>query len=521
MAIDPKEFRRTVGQFVTGVTVIAADLEGKTRAMTANAFTSLSLDPPLVLFCVAKKAHLGEVIYSVKGFSVNILTIDQQPLSQYFAGGWKEPTPPPFTFEPWEGGPKLAGVSAALGCTIETIHEGGDHFIVVGRVLALLPKRAGRTAARLQCRTLHSAGGDRCMKQPALGITATILVMAIALAFISLFSFPTFAGWVAYFLLCVIPMQIVMIVTWGTGQPAFAGNARQPVKGILLTLICVVIGLLIAAALIPLIGAHVTPPAPILAHWVIVAVPVTFWAAIMWGGWPFTKLIKNPMAAGLAMLVAVYIVNGVLFRIFFNYEFMAGAPVYVASLDPHGMFNGWSALVFYVTALAGMFLMLGFDLWPLTTVGAIMQQPVLGIVWTICALLFAFVAFYIGVTWQHMDVVRFLVRVPVPLIFGSIVVLNMLQNSLAGSLKQPLKGIANVALIIVIGGGLARLYEALMPRVTGALPYGPPTYDFEIWLATALLSTTFPFLMFYNAFFGMWPLAKQTPPETARVSSAH
>ena len=137
MAIDPKEFRRTVGQFVTGVTVIAADLDGKTRAMTANAFTSLSLDPPLVLFCVAKKAHLGEVIYSVKGFSVNILTIDQQPLSQYFSGGWKEATPPPFTFEPWEGGPKLAGVSAAIGCAVETIHEGGDHFIVVGRVLSI------------------------------------------------------------------------------------------------------------------------------------------------------------------------------------------------------------------------------------------------------------------------------------------------------------------------------------------------------------------------------------------------
>jgi len=137
MAIDPKEFRRTVGHFVTGVTVIAADIEGSTRGMTANAFTSLSLDPPLVLFCLAKKAHLGQVIQMATGFSVNILTQAQQNLSTYFAGGWKEPTPPPFSFEPWEGGPKLAGVSAALGCAVETIHEGGDHYIVIGRVLAL------------------------------------------------------------------------------------------------------------------------------------------------------------------------------------------------------------------------------------------------------------------------------------------------------------------------------------------------------------------------------------------------
>jgi flavin reductase (DIM6/NTAB) family NADH-FMN oxidoreductase RutF len=137
MDIDPREFRRTVGQFVTGVTVIAADIDGSVRGMTANAFSSLSLDPPLVLFCVAKKAHLGQVIHRASGFSVNVLRQEQQNLSTYFAGGWKEPDPPPFTFEPWEGGPLLSDSGAALGCAVETIHEGGDHFIVIGRVQAL------------------------------------------------------------------------------------------------------------------------------------------------------------------------------------------------------------------------------------------------------------------------------------------------------------------------------------------------------------------------------------------------
>ena len=136
-SFDARTFRHTVGKFVTGVTVIAVDVEGSIRAMTANAFTSVSLDPPLVLFCVAKKAHLGQLIHLASGFSVNILTQEQQSLSTYFAGAWKEPEVPPFSFEPWQGGPKLAGISAALGCAVETIHEGGDHFIVVGRVLAL------------------------------------------------------------------------------------------------------------------------------------------------------------------------------------------------------------------------------------------------------------------------------------------------------------------------------------------------------------------------------------------------
>jgi len=136
-AFDRRAFRQTVGQFVTGVTVIVTEIEGQIRAMTANSFTSLSLDPPLVLFCVGKNTNTGQVIHAAEGFSVNILCHHQQALSTYFAGGWKEPEPPPFSFVAWMGAPRLAGCAAAIGCTIESIHEGGDHWIVIGRVLAL------------------------------------------------------------------------------------------------------------------------------------------------------------------------------------------------------------------------------------------------------------------------------------------------------------------------------------------------------------------------------------------------
>ncbi|MGB7220298.1 MAG: flavin reductase family protein [Vicinamibacterales bacterium] len=129
--------RQTVGQFVTGVTVVAADYGGEVHAMTANAFTSLSLDPPLVLFCVGKKAKAGQLIHQASGFCINILQQNQQDLSTYFAGGWKGPTPPPFTFSTWHGTPLLEGSAAALACQLHTIHEGGDHWIVVGRVIAV------------------------------------------------------------------------------------------------------------------------------------------------------------------------------------------------------------------------------------------------------------------------------------------------------------------------------------------------------------------------------------------------
>ena len=134
---DRRAFRQTVGQFVTGVTVIVTEIDGQIRAMTANSFTSLSLEPPLVLCCVGKGTNTGRVIQSAAGFSVNILSQGQQALSTYFAGGWTEPQPPAFSFVKWMGGPRLDGCGAALGCAIESIHEGGDHWIVIGRVLEL------------------------------------------------------------------------------------------------------------------------------------------------------------------------------------------------------------------------------------------------------------------------------------------------------------------------------------------------------------------------------------------------
>jgi flavin reductase (DIM6/NTAB) family NADH-FMN oxidoreductase RutF len=137
MSIDPRTFRQTVGQFVTGVTVIAMEVDGSIRALTANSFTSLSLNPPLVLFCLGKGTKAGQLINQVTEFSVNILSQEQQSLSSYFAGVWKGDTPPPFSFTRADGGPRLDGSVAALGCHVNAVHEGGDHWIVVGQVVSV------------------------------------------------------------------------------------------------------------------------------------------------------------------------------------------------------------------------------------------------------------------------------------------------------------------------------------------------------------------------------------------------
>ena len=352
------------------------------------------------------------------------------------------------------------------------------------------------------------------MTQPALGLLSSVAVMAIALAFVSAFDFGTFAGWIAFVMLGLIPMQVVVAVLWGA-SPAFAGSMRQPIKGLVLVLVTVVATAVISPLLFSSVGEGVSPPGPIPSHFAVIVVPTTFWLAIMMGGWPFTRLTSNTLIAGVLVLVASYVVTYVVFRVFFNYDFLQGAPVYLETA-PKGLYNGVSALVFYVTALAVMFVVLCFDLWPLTRFPSVMTQPALGLVWTAIALVGAAVAVSVGVGSLGMDPMAFLTQVTAPFIFGSIIVLNMLQNSLFARASQPLKGVLNTLAAAVIGVALARLYVSLAPSITGVLPSGAPGYEREIWLANALLSVTFPFLIYFAVFLAYWPLVSDARAASRR-----
>jgi flavin reductase (DIM6/NTAB) family NADH-FMN oxidoreductase RutF len=135
--LNAHAFRQTMGFFATGVTVATVETDGQTYGMTANAITSVSLDPLLLLVCVQKEAHLMNYLRQGSGFTLNILGEDQQDLSQYFAHLWSRPKPPPFTFIPWAGGSRLAGAIASIACKTAQFLEGGDHWIVLGEVVDL------------------------------------------------------------------------------------------------------------------------------------------------------------------------------------------------------------------------------------------------------------------------------------------------------------------------------------------------------------------------------------------------
>jgi flavin reductase (DIM6/NTAB) family NADH-FMN oxidoreductase RutF len=134
---DTRRFRDTMGLFATGVAVVVVQADQEVIAMTVNAVSSLSLEPMLVMFCPGKKSRLAGHMSSLSGFSINILRHDQQALSTYFAGGWKEPVPPPFRLVPSRSAPRLEGALASIDCEPQQVIEVGDHWIVIGHVLEL------------------------------------------------------------------------------------------------------------------------------------------------------------------------------------------------------------------------------------------------------------------------------------------------------------------------------------------------------------------------------------------------
>lgn len=135
MAIERNELRRVMGHFATGVTVITTrSQDGQPYGLTANAFSSVSLEPPLLLVCVDKKAESYPFFEQSKVFTVNILADDQEALSRRFAvsGGAK--------FEGVayhmgaNGAPILESSLAYIECTLYASYDGGDHTIYLGEV---------------------------------------------------------------------------------------------------------------------------------------------------------------------------------------------------------------------------------------------------------------------------------------------------------------------------------------------------------------------------------------------------
>lgn len=125
-------FRKALGHFASGVTVITTVHEGIVHGMTANAFCSVSLEPPLVLVSVDNRSHMHRLLAQSKRYGASVLSKDQEALSQHFAGRSQEGLPVPFSWH--EGYPLIEGSIAQLTCRVVNAHPAGDHTLYVGQV---------------------------------------------------------------------------------------------------------------------------------------------------------------------------------------------------------------------------------------------------------------------------------------------------------------------------------------------------------------------------------------------------
>jgi flavin reductase (DIM6/NTAB) family NADH-FMN oxidoreductase RutF len=133
---DPRTLRDALGCFATGVTVVTClDPDGQPVGLTANSFTSVSLDPPLLLVCVHKKAACAPALIEARHFAVNVLQNEQQPASIRFSTRFEDR----FGATPWSEGefgpPILKDSLGVFECQRHQVHEGGDHHILVGQVM--------------------------------------------------------------------------------------------------------------------------------------------------------------------------------------------------------------------------------------------------------------------------------------------------------------------------------------------------------------------------------------------------
>src|SRR3954447_14443183 len=129
------DFRSTLGAFATGVTVVTTSGDSHSYGMTANAFSSLSLDPPLVLVCVRSGAEGMEQILRNEVFAVNVLSAHQEPISRYFASKTRPRGRDAFREVSHRigvsGSPIIDEVAASMDCRLHSVQEAGDHHIFI------------------------------------------------------------------------------------------------------------------------------------------------------------------------------------------------------------------------------------------------------------------------------------------------------------------------------------------------------------------------------------------------------
>jgi hypothetical protein len=280
-------------------------------------------------------------------------------------------------------------------------------------------------------------------------------------------------------------------------------------RGLAFCILTALIGLPIAAIANATLGGGITPPTPFANMFLIMGVCATLALVAPFQCWPFSAIFpKRPLLMGASLLAAAYAIATLLFKTLFNFDFLQGAPFYRPDLNPHGPFMAWIPLIFALTCFMVILCLVLLDFWPITLLPPLIaplgKQPLFGIVSSIFITLIASAIWTLFVGKLHMDMVVFLIQVIISIVFGVIILLVMLEGSQFVALPQPARGGILIVAAIALSLASFALYKFACQQAFG-LPSGPPSYDRELWLASAMLAITFPMMVAYANFFQYWP----------------
>lgn len=355
---------------------------------------------------------------------------------------------------------------------------------------------------------------QQALRQPWLGIWATIIVLFIAFGVIVWFKPETFITWAGELAMCLIPFSIIIGMVWQANYPQPAAKLEQPLKGIYLLFLNLIIGAIVAGWSLRTVGGFVVPPTPPLIFFTIMTVIVTFWCVVVWHCWPASGIKgDHPAFVGFGTLIVSYALAYILYNLFFDFSFMKDAPFYAAVAPPVGAFNAFSSLAFFLTCLAVILAWVELDFWPLSSITknapGFGKQPVWGVVVSIVVIIIAYIIKWIFVNNAGMDIFIYSLKVPICIIFGEFIMLLLFQTWPVQRVSQPGKGIILIIFNIILAVVMYYLYRWFSILIAGQLPSGfTAGYVLELWIATALLSFTFPVIATYTGPFNFWPFTE-------------
>ena len=349
------------------------------------------------------------------------------------------------------------------------------------------------------------------LKQIGTGLLASLLVIGLALLIALAMPVQAEMGWVSVLLNAMVPTQMVMTLFWRGQYPAVLLGVRQPLRGLLLTLLNLLVAAGVAALAVLVWGGGQMQPTPFVIMPLIISIPLALTQIVLFQGWPFTRFTQSVLAQGLLMLAATYGLATTVDVLLFDFGFLRDAPFYSASLDHHGLFMVWQPVTALVGVVAGILVLILLDFWPMEKLGKWLpvrnRQPWRGLVLSAIVALLVAVAWVGFVSLSHWDLVVFMVRVCVAGIFGIFVILILFKNLPSLQLPQPLRGLVLCACAAVLAVALFALYLAAATLRFG-LPGGAPQYTLELWIASAMLAITFPLMVAFADYFAFWPMEK-------------